>query len=464
MKKRHMELNVSKGKMSRVLIFLLFCGLAIAAAAEAVRTLTLSEAIKIALENNPGLEQAANQVKLNYISVKQKKANFYPDLRIYANLSKQYYKTPSSRTGNYESDESSGLTADVSANVNLFNGFYDTASLQQSRFELEAATGNLSRAGQAVVFEALQRYIQVVTSRELIEVEQENLEAQRLQLTRIEDFCKAGRRPVTDLYQQKAEISRSEYQLLNSRRDHQVNKFLLLQTLGLEAETRFRVADPEIDLMLSDIENFKVDEVLSEALQKRPDVTAQHRQIEAARKGIKAAQSGYWPSLSLVADLETNYSSTTSGFDFSSQFFNNSLNAAIGLSLTIPVFDKGTTKNNVAAARVRLKNQQLELKKLKDQVNVEVQQAVENRRTAVKQVKAAESQLDYAAAALESVEARYNVHSATMVELTQARARYLEAAYDRIIAKYNLLLQTIAVTYYTGDGDTMMAIINKKGE
>lgn len=464
MKKKRFELNVGKRKMSWVLILLFLFGLTGFGTAEEIKTLTLSEAIKIALKNNPGLKQVSNQVQLNQISVKQKRANFYPELQISAKSSRQYFKTLSPQTGKYESEDSSSLNVNISTDINLFNGFYDIASLHQSKYELEAAESNFSRSKQAIIFETLQRYIQVITSKELIEVEKENLEAQRLQLIRIEDFFKAGRRPITDLYQQKAEIASSEYQLLNSKRNYEINKILLLQTMGVEQDTNYQVSDPGIDHIRDEIKTYNKDEVLSEALQKRSDVKARHLEIEAAKKGIKAAKSGYWPRFSLFTDLGTNYNSITNSFDFSNQFFDNNLNATIGLSLSIPIFDKGMTKNNVAAAIVQLENQQLELENLRNQVNVEVQQAIENYHTAVQQVKVAESQLTYSKAALESVEARYNVHSATMVELTQARARNLEAAYDRVIAKYNLLTQTIAIAFYTGDNNAMMAVINKKGE
>jgi outer membrane protein len=464
MKKKRFQLNVGKRQMSWVLVLMFLYGLTGFGVAEEIKTLTLGEAIKIALKNNPALKQASNQVQLNQISVKQKRTNFYPDLQISASSSRQYFNTLSAQTGEYESEDSSNLNVNISTSINLFNGFYDIASLRQSMYELEAAKGNFSRSNQAIIFETLQCYIQVVTSKELIEVEKENLKAQYMQLIRIEDFFKAGRRPVTDLYQQKAEIARSEYQLLNSERNYEINKLLLLQTMGGEQDTNYQVSDPGIENILDEIKTFNKDEVLREAIQKRPDMKAQNLEIEAAQKGIKAAKSGYWPTLSLFADLGTNYNSNTNSFDFSNQFFDNNLNATIGLSLSIPIFDKGITKSNVASAKVQLENQQLELENLKNQVNVEVRQAIENYRTAVQQVKVAESQLTYTKAALESVEARYNVNSATMLELIQSRARYLEATYDRVIAKYNLLTQTIAAEFYTGDSDAMLAMINKKGE
>jgi outer membrane protein len=235
----------------------------------------------------------------------------------------------------------------------------------------------------------------------------------------------------------------------------------LLQTLGLEPDTNYQVSDLRVDNLIEEGEAFNKEDILNEALAKRPDVNAQRIQIEAAQKGIKATQSGYWPRLSLFTDLGTNYNSLNESFNFSSQFFDNNLNATIGLSLSIPIFDKGVTKNNVAAAKVNVNNQQLELEKRKNQVAVEVQQALEEYRTAAQQVTVAKTQLSYARASLESVEARYNVQAATMLELTQARTRYLEAAYDQVRAKYNLFIQTIAVAFYSGDHEAMVAVIDR---
>lgn len=437
--------------MSCVFGLLLMAGLTVSGYAVAVDELTLNKAIEIALKNNPGLRQAANQVNLGEISVKQSKTNFFPDLNLSANSTQQYNKTLNQGAGLYENSNNTNLGLNLSSNVNLFNGFYDTASLQQTKFELMAAEGNLSRYSQAIIFETVQRYIQVITAGESIKVEKENLGAQKLQLIRVDEFVKAGRRPVTDLYQQKAEISRSEYRLLEAERNYKLNKLLLMQTLGLEPGTDYRVKELDIDTSLKKSQEFDEDNLLKKALVKRPDIAARQQQVEAAQEGVVASRSGYWPKLSLFADVGTNYNSMNELSDLSSQLFDNNLNTTLRLSLSVPLFDKGRTKNSVASAKIQLTDRQLELQKLEQQVGVEIRQAIEDYNTAGKQVDVAESQLKYAQSALESVQDRYNVNAATMVELTQARTQHLEARYSRIEAKFNLLLREIAVKYYVGN-------------
>jgi outer membrane protein len=425
-----------------------------------VDVLTLDKAIEIALDANINLKQVANQVKTEQISVKQNKANFYPDLSLSAMSSESFGKEYDLTTGTYNKKNSRNLSLSLSSNINLFNGFYDTAMLRQSKFDLKAKEENFSRSRQSVIYDTIQRFFQVVTAEEAVKVEKENLEAQRLQLIRIDEFCKAGRRPQADLYQQKAEIAAAEYRILNAERNYEVSKLLLKQTLGQEADTDYNVQSPDVDKLLEQAETFTGKNFLTKALELRPDVTAGKMQVEAAKKGVKASQSGYWPTLSLFADVGTNYSSRIEYSGFSDQLLDGNISGSVGLSLSVPIFDKNRTKNNVAAAKINLSNQQLALEKLEQQVGVEVRQAIEDFRTARKQLEVTAAQLKYTQAALESVRERYNVNAATMVELTQSRSSHLEAQLSRVEAKFNLLVRRIAIAFYEGDTETMLSLLD----
>lgn len=434
-------------------------------AAAEVKTLTLEKAIEIALEANISLKQAANQVTLGKISVNRNKANFLPDLNISAQGSKRYARDYDTETGKYSNQDSGSLSLGASSSFNIFNGFNDTASLQQSKLELKATDEDAVRSRQTIIFQTIQDFILVITAREMIRVEKENFEAQRLLLTQIEDFYKSGKRPITDFYQQGAALSNAEYNLLSAERDYDVSKLQLMQIMGLQPGGDYEVEDPGIDSLVSNVVQFQRDAaeaVLSEALVKRPDIKAQEALIEAARFGIKAARSGYWPKLSLSASYGTSYSDQVEYLNFSDQLFKSNRNGSIGLSLTIPVFDKSKTRYSVASADISLKNQQLAMEKLHQQVALEIQQAVRDYQTAAKQMDVSERQLKYSKDALDSMQERYNVNAATMVELTQTRAQYMQSMYNRIQAKFNLLIRGIAVSFYKGDYDAMISRLKNK--
>lgn len=440
---------------------ILLCWSPIINAAESEKLLTLDKAIDIALQYNITLRQSTNQLGTSKITMEQKKANFLPEFSVSAGTTERFAKDYDSTTGKYSGTTSNSISASATATYNLFNGFSDRASLQQARLDFKSSGFDVTRTRQSIIFQTIQQFIQVVTTREFISVEKENLEAQRLLLKRIEDYYKSGKRPVTDFYQQQAQISSAELQLLNAQRNYEVNKLLLMQILGWDSGTDFEVIDPGIDQLLTRVLNYKKENILDEAMKTRADILSQELQVEAANQGIIIAKSGYYPKLSLSGDLSSSYSKQSSLFNFPDQFFKNNLGGSIRLSLSVPVFDKFRTKYSVANANIALKNQKLELEKKQLQVHVELKQALQDFQTAVKQMDVAENQLTYSKQALDSIQERYDVNASTMIELTQSRALYLQAVYDRIQARFNVLIRGISISYYKGDGDEMINLLAK---
>ncbi len=433
----------------------------------ATKQLTLQQAVNMALKHNTNLNRQKTSIDSAKVDTKQKKNNFMPQRSISITTATQSGKTYDMVANDYLENTSSYLTLKTSSSLNLFNGFKDISALKQSVMTLKSTEQSVERAKQATIFETLQRFFQVVTAQEAVKVEQENLKAQQLQAARIEAYCEVGKRAVTDLHQQKAEIAQAEYRLLNAQRNHKVAKLNLMRTIGVikpgkkkngNGMNTYTIASPNIDALTKEIRQLNKKQEIREAFQNRPDIKAAKIDTFAAQQGIKVAKSGYYPKLDLFTEIGTTYNS---GFDyenFGSQL-NGNFNKKIGLSLNIPVFQQSRTKNNVALARIRLKNTQLEMENKISTVIVEVVQAMEDYKTAAKQLDVANTQETFTLSAQESMTARYNVNAATMVDLTQTRTRHLDAQYDTINAKYNLLIQGAALAFYKGNQNQMMASV-----
>jgi outer membrane protein len=429
--------------------------------AQEIRSITLGESIQIALENNIELKRSSNQVVAGEISVQQTKADFHPNLNASISTSEGYSRRVDPISDQIEGRDSQSLNLRLSSNVTLFNGFGNTASLKKSRLDLSATEASLSRARESITFETISQFLQVLQDRELINSEKENLEAQRGQLRRIEEFYKAGNRSMADVLQQRAMIAQAELRVLSARHNLNVSKLKLLKTMGLEPMMDVEIVElpaEQLERLTSDLAPGDSERMLEKALTERADVKARKMQMDAAQKQIRVACAGYWPALSLSADAGTNYSSLNEWGGFSDQLFDSSPNAGIGLSLSIPIFDRSRTKHSVAQAEVQLANERLNMESLKQEVAFQIQQAVLDCRTAAKQLDVAEAQLTSARQALEVTEARYNVGSATLVELAQFRAQVVEATNDRVKARTNLLLNRVAAEYVQGALDRAVAL------
>ncbi|MDY0190822.1 MAG: TolC family protein [Desulfuromonas sp.] len=405
--------------------------------------LALEQAVRIALKNNPSLAQQVNAVKINEISVFQQKADFYPDLS-------------AAISGQNSARDDFSLSTELSSTLNLFNGFADTAALKNAELEMSAVQEDLTREQQSLVFETFSQFMQVLTSQALIQVKEENLEENRKLLEQIETFHQVGRLSLSDLYQQQAETKQAQLELIEAQQSLNDNKLLLMQTMGLNPTSAYRAADPDFDRWARVMTDEEIAKLSEAALNERADIKAQQYQIKAADQQILQAKAGQLPKLDLFAKLSSGYSSWGDE-PLSEQLQDDNLDATLGMSLSIPIFDRHLARNQIATAGIEQRNEQLTLKQKQLQVGLEIAQALQEYRTTQQQVDVVQSKLISARQALQSYEERYRVGASTLVELTQARTEYVTAAFDQIEVKYSLITQEVALAYYLGNMKPLFA-------
>ena len=449
-------MNGFEGRTSLFGLILFICVFAllaitaqIAQAQDAPR-ITLRDAVDTALELNIDLQRSFDQVLSGEISVRQSGAAFLPDLSASASASRSYSRDYDPVTDMTDGRESESLNLGLSTRLTLFDGFSNIASLQSSKLQLSAARQSLQRVRQSIVFEVFSRYLQVLMDQELLASERENLSAQRQQLQRIEEYYKVGNRSRADLLQQQAEISQSELSMLRAEESLQISKLQLMKTIGLEPAADYEVEIVPVEKLIGEMAGENVSIQWAGDLQNRTDIDAQELSVEAAKKGITSARAGYWPSLSLSADISSGYNSSSVYRDFSDQMLDINPNARIGLSLSIPIFNRSVTRSSVQKAQIQLASEQLSLEDLRQTISLEIQQALFGYSSARKGLEAARAQLEYTRQALQVTAERYDVGSAILTELSLARAQYVSANNDWIQANYSLLLHRVALDYYTG--------------
>jgi outer membrane protein len=176
---------------------------------------------------------------------------------------------------------------------------------------------------------------------------------------------------------------------------------------------------------------------------------------------IREAKSGYYPVVDFVAGLSSSYNSLDAS-GMGEQLRDDNMTASVGINVQIPVFDRFLTRNNVSKAKIAENSARLELEKLQRQIEVEIGEAVSNYESAVKQVEVTQFTLTYSAKALESTHQRYAVGAATLTELTQAQANYVQAQYDSLNSGLNRLIQAVALDFYRVDLSQIMTMAEKR--
>ena len=442
--------------MKRIGIFLLLC-LALPQWAWGGQSMTLSltDAVELAWKHNPDVGQARENVQAAKSERLGSIGSFLPSIAVGASAYHQKGNGGMSMDNNAMSgmsvdDEFNGLNATASAEMPLFSGMKNIASYKSADLAKEAAKQSRTWSRETVAYEVISRYLQVLEYDELVRLNETIVEQNRLQLESIEAFYKAGRRPITDLYQQKAELATAEKNLVDAERNLKVAQVYLTNAMGLQADVELVLVAPAAGNSSEKQPQPSDQDSLNLSLDDRADIVAQKYTTEAAEKNVTVAHAGYWPTLSLFADLQSGYSDIEGGSSFNDQFTDEQVVATAGVQLSVPIFDRLQTCSASGKAKAQQRIAELELQKLKLQATTEWVESSEDYRTAQKQITVAESGFQAAEQSLQAVESQYQAGATDLLNLTTARNTYLQASADRIDAHYQLITKSYELAYREG--------------
>jgi len=418
--------------------------------AQPVQRLTFDEVLQLALDRSTSLKSSKSQRELEAVNVRAEKADFLPNLSMSASPSVNFGFSFDQTSLQLVNETTWFANYGIGSSLNLFRGGADIASLKQAQLSYQAADYTFERATEDVISQSILNYLQVIMDKERVKIQQENVEAQRQLLDRIQEFTRVGTRPVSDLYQQQAAVAQAELDLLNAEHAVQISKAELIGQLKLNPIGEYEFDAPPTDELELEPETYDLQQLIQTAFENRSDLVAGRRRIDAARQGVKASQALYWPEINMSGNYGSSYSSADPlDRSFSAQF-DEKRSGDIRLSLNVPIFNRFDTRYRVEQATVQRKNAEWDYDDLEQRVALQVRQAVSDYQSAVKRLEVTERQLRFAEQSLEAEQERYNVGASTLVDLSQARANYVSAASNRSSAIYDYLARIRLIDYYVG--------------
>jgi len=426
---------------------------------KAQQTITFQEAIRVALDQNTQLRQSANQVRVSEINVQSARAAFLPNFNISTGTGTNFGLSFDTNVGELRTTANTRFNVNAFTSVNLFDGFQSQATLRQSRLVVASDDLTLNRQRQIVVFQVASQFLAYIQAVEQIKVQQENLLAATQLLSQIEEFVRVGTRPISDLYQQQANVEQAELTILQTEQLVQISEANLLQILRLDPLGSYEFIVPDLTEDAFIPQEFNLTDLYMRAQRQRGDLRAQEVAVEAAAQGLRVARSSSLPQLSFSAGAGSSFNSGIEQVGFFDQLDQNR-SQSISLSLNLPIFNRFRTRTQVQRAQVSLDNAKLNVEAIEQQIGVEIRQAYLDYLTAEKQLDVSRRQLEFREQALEAARERYNVGAATLVELTQSQSDFVQASQDEVSARYTIFVRKRLIRYYTGELDPTLPLFD----
>jgi outer membrane protein TolC len=306
-----------------------------------------------------------------------------------------------------------------------------------------------------VVARVVREFYQVILDRELVAVEQENIDVLTRQLEEERVRREAGVVADFNVLRARVELANARPSLIRARNSLQLNKLRLARTMGLDpapAILRGNVLSPLGELPepegLPDLEAS-----LALAYRERPRFRIAMQSIGLREEQVDVAFSGYLPELALSGGYELRKSSLDNDLDqaVNGWFF--------GVNGTWSIFDGFRTRGRVMQARADLEQAELDFVSTRREIDLSVEETWFQLKTALETVESQKLAVEQGAEALRLARERLDAGTGTQLEVLDTRVAwlranviYLTALYDyrTALAEFRRVTGTISDFHFAG--------------
>jgi outer membrane protein len=399
--------------------------------------LTLAEAERLAVQNNPALTAAkytaaaAGQVQAEY------HAAYSPSFT-------------GSLTG-VGADNGSRLAAGALNNPVVYNRLGTGLTVSQMVTDF-GRTGNLvemaklnaqaqdevANTTRAQILLAVGRgYFSVLRSQALLDVARQTINQRQLVVDQVSALAESKMKSTLDV--SFANVNLSEAKLLESQaiNDLKSAQAELATAMGLPNEAGFDVSEESMPPQLPD----KIDDLLRTAIANRPELRDLRLEESAAERFVKAEHALFFPSVGIVG---------SAGFAPAAFETVPGRYGAVGVNLNIPIFNGGLFRARQTEAELKAKAAGQRINDVENRVARDVRVAYLNSTTAYDRMGLTKQLLDNAQQALDLAQTRYDAGLGSIVELSQAQLNLTTAQIANTSARYDYQAQRVILDYQTG--------------
>ena len=413
----------------------------------AQKQLTLDEAVKIALQKNPNLIKLKNSLDGAKAQLKNAYGDLLPSLAAQAGFNWQRIEDAGSSQRNFLGElvevpastvENRSYSAGIGGGVTLFNGLANYATISQRKDNLQASEYNISKLKQTIVYQTTDFYYVVLNAEDLMRVREENVKYFQKFYESVNERNKLGSVAVADVYAAQVQLGNAELALIQAQNAYDQSKNGLLSYLALNVMEDYTLVNPfgsdrPIDSN-SYMKNFEdIQTLVNVALDKRFDFKSQQLAVSQTESGLTIARSGIYPSLS------ADYSYSSGAVAVKNLFDRKSLR--VGMSLNIPIFSNFSTETAIQQAEINKMNANEDLLALERQIKIEVKQGHNDLVAAKKSLEVALKNVTAAEENRKINQERYNLGSATILEVLQANRDYIDALRNKINTVFDFYRQ-----------------------
>ncbi|WP_367276301.1 TolC family protein [uncultured Polaribacter sp.] len=431
----------------RVLLFL-FCLATLNIFSQEI--LTKKEALKITLENNFGIKIANNNLKVAKNNSSIYNNDYLPTVSVSsgANYSKNN-QTVTPQTGDPVSTNGAitkSYNASLNLNYTIFDGLGRKYNYQQLKEQYNLSELQAKETIENTYLQLFTVYFQIARLTENKTNLAQALIISKRRLKRASYQYEYGQTTRLELLNAEVDVNNDSITYINANQQLRNAKRDLNFILGVNKDINYVV---ETNVDFNNIMNFS--DLQQKTMANNSLLNQQKKNIVINEFNLKINKSSYIPSLGFNSSYgwsksdNENLANPFSPLSVSS----NGLNA--GLSLSWNLFDGGSTKTNIANAKIAFENQQILLDQQKETIHNSLKNTWDNYQNQLFIIKAQEKNVITTENNFNRSEERYKLGQVTSIEFRQAQINLINAKTAFNNAKFDAKLIELQLLQLSGD-------------
>jgi len=389
----------------------------------------VDDAIKSTIENNPKVKIAFEKLEESKELIENAYNQKLPTIT--STISGTYSNSDSSTATSSTTPESFTDKYKLSLTQNLYDAGEKNLEIERSKILFDKEIINFKISIQDLILSAINGYLTVINYEKSLEASNKNFDS----VTRFLDETKTkfdlGSATLYDLQNAESAFAIAETNLFIAQQNYDVSKITFNRIVGLEAVNLEDVIDLNkninLELFIKNVENNNYSLALLDN-----DILNTNLLLAIEKLNNK-----------LSLDLSTSVEYSDSGrIDSGTE----KTNGTIGLTLTIPVFQKNNDKSDIRKYQSKLLQSELTFEDTKQDLTIQASNLYKNYLISKSNISSNNKQLKSIQTSLDSIKEEYKIGTKTITDLIDAESELLDvnvnyhsSRKDMILNYFNIL-------------------------
>ena len=242
----------------------------------------------------------------------------------------------------------------LQASLDIFDGLQRYNELRMAKANVAMGRSAVQAEKDDVALKVYKAYMDLVYCQGAVEQTLKKRDESQALLHQTEVMAEVGQKSDADVAQMRATLAADEYELTHMQSQTTKAMLALKQLMNYPADSALTIHQPTFEQELQPIDTPL--QIAAYAATSNPRILKAQQGVEAARYSLRAARGALLPSLSLSGGVSTSFyrNMDKGGHASFSQQFKNNTGEYIGLSLSIPIFNRLATSSTIRRRKIAL--------------------------------------------------------------------------------------------------------------